>query len=949
MTSTYQPGRLVHVRGRDWVVQPSDDDQLLLLKPLGGSDDESTAIYLPLAIEHDRPRDAQFAMPTSDDIGDFVNARMLYEAARLSFRNGAGPFRSLGKISFRPRSYQMVPLIMALKQSVVRLLIADDVGVGKTIEALLIAREMLERRQIERFAVLCPPHLCEQWQEEIKTKLDINAVIIRSNTEAALDRAIHGDVSIYQHYKFQIISIDYIKSDVRRHVFINQAPELIIVDEAHTCTQSTGTSAGQHQRHYLLDEISQNVNQHLVLLTATPHSGKPDEFQSLLKLIKRDYATINLTDAPQKVLTDVAKHFIQRKRVDVAKWLGDDTPFPQRESIELAVKLTPNYAAFFDALLDFTRTMVRQKAGSKHTQRVQYWTALAMLRAVVSSPWAGSAVLTTRMNSLQADAQASAVDDLDDLVNPVADSETFLDSDTEPTQLSEQSPWSDTQKRQLRNLRAQLDTLAGSAHDAKLTALANLLNGYIKDGYQPVVFCRYILTAKYIGQHLKDLLKDKQCTIEVVTSEDHDDVRRQRIKALGNTPKRILIATDCLSEGINLQDSFTAVVHYDLPWNPNRIEQREGRVDRFGQSSPTVKTCLLYSDTDIDTIVLHVLIRKIREIRATTGINVPFPVSSQSIIDTITTSLLHSDKRINVHHTQTQLALDFDTFPEIQNAQHNITRELEAAAKREQETRSKFAQHAICAQEIEQDLREVDEALGDPQAVADFVSQTLIRLLGMNVRPSSNDPQCYHITGQMPKTLQALLDYHSGQKVTFHSPTPKGVTYIGRNHPFVEQLCQLVLSNTMERVDPKAARVSVIRSEAVKTRTIITMLRCRNVIEPTSQKYRIVAEEMLVWGWSGSGAQRQWFNHATAKDLLFTVEPGEYMTPQAQAQMLDDALTDITKSSAAIDHLAEQQAQKLVESHQRFSKLASNHQFQVVHPVLPMDVLGVYVILPMVN
>jgi superfamily II DNA or RNA helicase len=949
MTSTYQPGRLVHVRGRDWVVQPSDDDQLLCLKPLGGSDDESTAIYLPLAIEHDRPRDAQFALPTSADIGDFVSAKMLYESARLSFRNGAGPFRSLGRISFRPRSYQMVPLIMALKQTIVRLLIADDVGVGKTIEALLIAREMLERRMIERFAILCPPHLCEQWQDEIRTKLDIDAVIIRSNTEAALDRAIHGDVSIYQHYKFQIISIDYIKSDARRNVFINEAPELIIVDEAHTCTQSAGISAGQHQRHHLLDELSKNTKKHMVLLTATPHSGKADEFQSLLKLIKRDYATLDLTNATSDQRKDVAQHFIQRKRADVAKWLGDDTPFPQRESIELAVKLTPSYAAFFDALLDFTRTMVRQKAGNKHTQRVQYWTALAMLRAVGSSPWAGSAVLTTRMNSLQADSQAPEVDDIDDLVNPVADSETFLDSDAEPTQLSEQSPWSDTQKRHLRNLRTELDKLAGSAHDAKLTALANLLNGYIKDGYQPVVFCRYILTAKYIGQYLKDLLRDKQCAIEVVTSEDHDDVRRQRIKALGTAPKRILIATDCLSEGINLQDSFTAVVHYDLPWNPNRIEQREGRVDRFGQPSPTVKTCLMYSETDIDTIVLDVLIRKIREIRATTGINVPFPVSSQSIIDTISTSLLHSDKRINVRQTKTQLALDFDTFPEIQNAQQHVTREIEAAAKREQVTRSMFAQHAIPAHEIEHDLREVDEALGDPQAVADFVCQTLTRLLGMNVQPSSSDPLCYNITGQMPKTLQSLLDYNSGQKVTFHSPTPKGVTYIGRNHPFVEQLCQLVLSNTMERVDPKAARVSVIRSASVTTRTIITMLRCRNVIEPTSQKYRIVAEEMLVWGWSGSGAQRQWFDHVSAKKLLFTATPSAYMTPQEQELVLNNALTDIGASSASIDQLAEQQAQKLVESHQRFSKLASNHQFQVVHPVLPMDVLGIYVILPVSN
>jgi superfamily II DNA or RNA helicase len=948
------------VRGRDWVVQPSDDDQLLVLKPLAGGDDETTAIYLPLAIAHDLPRDTQFDPPTTADIGDFACAKMLYEAARLSFRNGAGPFRSLGKISFRPRSYQMVPLIMALKQmtpsqSTVRLLIADDVGVGKTIEALLIAREMLERRMIERFAVLCPPHLCEQWQDEIKTKLDIDAVIIRSNTAASVERAIHGDVIVYQHYKYQIISIDYIKSDAHRAVFINEAPELIIVDEAHTCTQSASVSAGQQQRHHLLDKLSKKPDQHMVFLTATPHSGKADEFQSLLKLIKPEYATVDLTTAAHSVRADVARHFIQRKRADVAKWLGDDTPFPTRESSELAIQLAQPYAKLFDDILVFTRGMVQQSAANKRSQRVQYWTALAILRAVISSPLAGAAVLTTRMNSL-----STHIDDDDDsfaaIDNPVADNENFTDSDAEPTQLSEQSPWNENQRRRLREFRTRLEALANPTNDAKLSALANLINGYVRDGFQPVIFCRYILTAKYVGQHLPALLKDKQCTVEVITSEDHDDVRRQRIKSLGNATKRVLVATDCLSEGINLQDTFTAVVHYDLPWNPNRIEQREGRVDRFGQPSPIVKTCLMYSTTDIDAVVLDVLIRKIREIRAATGIHIPFPSDTQSIINTITNSILLSDRRVQTRQSQSQLVFNFDEFDGINDSQVHITREIEAVVAREQATRSMFNQLAIPAHEIERDLKEVDEALGDPQAVADFVNRALARI-SVQMNPLSHNPRCYTLTGIMPDALRPLLNYTNSLKITFHSPTPKGVTYIGRNHPFVEQLCRLVLANTMERVEshranttervePRAARVSVIRTNAVTQRTIITLLRCRNVIEPTNQKYRIVAEEMLVWGWSGSGAQRTWYDHASAKKLLFDANATDFLTPEAQAQFLTDALNDIKQSNTAIDQLAEAQAQKLVESHQRFSKLANNHRFQIVHPVLPMDVLGVYVMLP---
>jgi hypothetical protein len=251
---TFQPGRLVTLRERDWVVLPSDDPDMLVVKPLGGSEDEITGIYLPLAIPHDAPRDARFPPPTSDDLGSIATARLLFDAARLAFRNGAGPFRSLAKLSFRPRSYQIVPLVMALRQigadePAVRLLVADDVGVGKTVEALLLTRELLERRHIRRFAVVCLPHLCDQWQREIREKLDIDAVVIRSSTQARLDRQIQGDASVYDYYPYQIISVDYIKSDARRDLFVEQCPELVIVDEAHTCARPAAAAPRLPHRH----------------------------------------------------------------------------------------------------------------------------------------------------------------------------------------------------------------------------------------------------------------------------------------------------------------------------------------------------------------------------------------------------------------------------------------------------------------------------------------------------------------------------------------------------------------------------------------------------------------------------------------------------------------------------------------------------------------------------
>ena len=944
-TSTYQPGRLVSLRGRDWVVLPSDNTDVLVVKPLGAGDDEITSVFLPLHDAHDVPTDATFAPPAVDDIGDMRSSLLLYEAARLAFRNGAGPFRSLGKISFRPRSYQLVPLIMALRQEHVRLLVADDVGVGKTIEALLIAREMLERRLIERFAIVCPPHLCEQWQDEIRTKLDIEAVIIRSNTQARLDREIQGDTSVFEYYRFQIISIDYIKSDTRKELFVLQAPELVIVDEAHTATQAQGIGSTQQQRHALLARLAEKENQHLVLLTATPHSGKPEEFQSLLKLLKPQYATIDLATANDTQRRSIAKHFIQRKRGDVLQWLGDERPFPQRDAIEVRYPLGSGYAAWFDQLLDFTRSMVQNTAGSKHQQRVRYWTALAMLRASISSPAAGAAVLTTRLHSM-GDIDAGDSESFDDITNPVGDSDAFLDSDSEPTELSDQTNWDDRQKRRLRELRTNIEALSGPKHDTKLVQLAQQVNGWVAQGFQPVIFCRYILTAHYVGQHLPGLLTGtaaKGVEIAVVTSEDPDDVRRQRITALSKADKRILIATDCLSEGINLQDAFSAVIHYDLPWNPNRIEQREGRIDRFGQQAPIVKTCLLYSDSDIDAIVLEVLIRKVREIRKATGIHVAFPADSQSIIDTITNSLLTNPTKRVRGGEQMEL---FREFPDV-IAQHDaISRDLQAAADREARTRSLFAQHTITSADIELDLKAVDEALGDPVAVERFVTTTLRDIWGMQVSQLNHAAHTYRLNGVLPQALAALFAYRDGMQVSFTSPTPRGAVYLGRNHPMVEHLCQLVLANTIERGTHRAARAAVIRTNAVQSRTVIAMLRCRNVIAPTNKKHQIVAEEMLLWGWSGPQSNRTWLTHADAKNLLLSAQPTQNLSPQSQAQFITDALADYATLDTHIDALATTQAQRLVDSHERFSTMMPSHRYQVVHPVLPMDLLGLYVLLP---
>jgi len=916
----FSPGCLVTLREREWVVQPSDDPELLLLKPLGASDDETTGIFLPLQFPSERPVSSQFPLPEAADLGNLQSARLLHDAARLSFRNGAGPFRSLAKLSFRPRAYQMVPLVMALGLDPVRLLIADDVGVGKTVEALLILRELIERRVIRRFAVICLPHLCDQWAEEIRNKLDLEAAVIRSSTQARLDREIQGDTSVYEHFPYQVVSIDYIKQEGRRDTFIHQCPELVIVDEVHACACPAGASPAQQQRHHLLRDISAKPGQHLIMLTATPHSGKPEEFQSLVGLLRPELGQIDLggavTDAQKK---QIAAHFIQRRRADVVQWASETTVFPEREPSEVRYDMASGQEKLLQEILDFARSLVAPEAAGAR-RRVSYWTALALLRGVTSSPAAGAAMLRGRLERI------SDEDILDETTEAIAaaavhDSdpgrESGYESDTPPIELMAANTWSDYQKRRLGELAAALESIATPTRDAKLAAAGRILEDNLKQGFHTVIFCRYIATARYVGERLPAMLRKaaSKLQVETVTSEDPDELRRERIEAMSLEHPRILVATDCLSEGINLQDRFTAVLHYDLPWNPNRLEQREGRVDRFGQTAPVVRTTLLHGKNPIDGIVLDVILRKIREIRKLMKISIPFPEDSRSIMDSIAQAVLFSPSRAKSRDIN-QLMLDLEEIDETRDIKLKVSQKIEQAEKREKLSRSIFAHHGISA-----------DAAGD------------VDLLGL-------------------VTFVAVLDgvdhrlLESALAISFESPTPKGYSYLGRNHPFVEQLCHLVMRNTIERDHRHgAARAAVIRSSEVSESHVIYLCRCRNVIARPADNTRIVAEEMLLWGYAGYHGDGKWLDHATAKNLLDHARATGNIAPQAAASALENEATAILPElSPRMDRIALQRAETLVEAHHRFSRLVRERtRYQVVEPVLPMDVLGIYLVLPEVK
>lgn len=946
----FKPGSLVTLRNRPWVVLPSEDIDLLLLKPLGGSDDEITGIFKPLANEADKPQTYNFIKPSEHDLGDFTSAKLLYNAARLSFRNAAGPFRCLGKLSFRPRSYQMVPLIMALKQDTTRLLIADDVGVGKTIEALLIAKELYERKEIKRFAIVCLPHLCDQWQDELKNKFGVEAVIIRGGTATSLERQIRTHENIFRAFPFQIISIDYIKSGNKRQVFIDHCPELIIVDEAHTCAKPAGANNSQQLRYHLLHDIAKKEKQHLLLLTATPHSGKQAEFQSILGLLKPEFEKIDIITSSEQERKEIAKHFIQRRRGDVLKWLDEETKFPERNSVDKPFEIGKAYADVFNEILSYAREIVAQNAGDGRKQRYNYWDALALLRGVMSSPAAGISMLVKKAQ------KKKITDEEDELVSNEAESESVMDNDFSTDDnlplsvLAKGSAVNDSESKRLLGYAKRMEDLYGIEHDQKAKEALLQIKTYIERGYNPIIFCRYIHTANYLGSIFNDALKGKSFKnlhVEVITSELNDELRREKIDVMNKSERRLLIATDCLSEGINLQEGFNALLHYDLPWNPNRLEQREGRIDRFGQQADTVEVALLYgSNNPIDGVVLEVLLRKAREIRRSIGISVPFPENSASVMEAVTNAIL---LKPSVSVKQVSLQLSIFEAEEIEAEKKRVSEAFDKAMEREKVSRSIFAQNAIKANEIETDLKEVDEAIGDVKAVEQFIVESL-RFMGVQVEVKKEGYKIY--VTNIPQRLRDLLTDKNDIQVSFKSPTPGGYKYIGRNHPFSEHLSQHIINNALQSANNSAARAAVLRSADVKLKTVLFQLRVRNVIAEQPSNKQIVAEEMWLWGYEGEVNQKNFLTKEVALNILMSVKASQNMEEPEKAHWLNEEMQWVKNETLfreQTDGVALERAHHLVESHTRFKKLVSGNKYQVVEPVLPMDVLGVYILLPKVN
>lgn len=938
----FASGSLIRARGREWVVLPESEGDFLVVRPLGGTLQETAGIHA--ALEQVEP--ATFQPPGVDDLGGYVSCRLLRDAVRFGFRSSAGPFRSFGRLACQPRPYQLVPLLMALKLDPIRLLIADDVGIGKSVEACLVARELLDRGEINRICVLCPPHLAEQWQLELASKFNIYADLVLSSTARRLERNLRGDQSIFDFYPFTVVSTDFIKTDRRRHDFLRTCPELVIVDEAHTCAAASEGRGISHQRFLLLSQLVKDDSRHLVLVTATPHSGNEGAFRSLLSLLDAKFLDLpEDLSGPDKAVhrRSLATHLVQRRRADLRHFLQRDTPFPERKDLEENYQLSQAYKSLFDRVLAYARETAADTSGGALRQRVRWWSALSLLRAMASSPAAAAATLRERSRINEAEDEAAA----DELGRKsVLDSTEELGEETgdlAPGADPEQEEGETSNRRKLLAFAREAEKLRGK-EDSKLLSLLPHLKTLLDAGFNPIVFCRFIQTAEYVAQELSTRL-GRQVEVTCITSRLAPEERSARIEVLDHSAsaRRVLVCTDCLSEGINLQEKFDAVIHYDLSWNPTRHEQRDGRVDRFGQKIPEVRVLTYYGlDNRIDGIVLDVLLRKHRKIRNDLGVSVPMPVDSEQIVKAVFEGLLL--RRMDRPDQQEQLSLFGEDFFLPQREQ--LHREWENVADREKRSRTMFAQESIKFQEVAAELEAAEKAIGSPQDLKEFFRGSLT-ISGATV--SDDKVVDVDLAGVSPG-LRDALEGADTLRVSFEPVTQRNVTPIHRTHPLVEGLAGYVLNSALDReVGGIARRAGVFRTRDVTTRTALLLLRLRFHIVTTVRKEErhLLAEDSLVAAFTGTPESPQWLDESEAEALL-TASPEGNVPLDVARNALEPLTNSLNELLAPLDILARGRGEELLENHRRVRTAAgARGSYRIEHN--PPDILGLYVFLPVLK
>ena len=637
-----RPG--IHVKG----LLPGKLVSLIEVKRYGASVAEVTykdASGLPgsmLLYQDDAARleIASDELPWSFD-ADGALFRLVSEAYRISLAYLFDPLIAVHTSLIEPLPHQITAVYetMLTKQPL-RYLLADDPGAGKTIMTGLLLKELMIRGDAHRCLIVAPGNLVEQWQDELARKFHLSFDIL---TNDRLEASLSGNA--FTEMPFCIARLDKLSRSERARALLEQTSwDLIVVDEAHKMSATIFGSDIKRTKRYQLGELLGKIARHLVLLTATPHNGKEEDFQLFLRLLDQDRFEGRFRGGVAKVdASDLMRHLVKEHL-----YKFDGTPlFPERLASTINYQLSSLEDMLYHEVTDYVREEFnRADALENNGRKGTVGFALTTLqRRLASSPEAIYQSLRRRRERLEARLKEVLLsrqqgeqvalelwqglpefsdDDLDDLddapdAEVEAAEEQVMDQATAARTIAEL----EIEIQLLAQLEQRAQQVRRSGTDRKWEELAGLLQNkaemFDAQGHRLklVVFTEHRDTLNYLVERTRTMLGRAEAVVTIHGGMSRAERQAAQEAFTQDKEVQILLATDAAGEGINLQRAHL-MVNYDLPWNPNRLEQRFGRIHRIGQT----EVCHLWNLVAAETRegeVFHTLLKKLEEERAALG------------------------------------------------------------------------------------------------------------------------------------------------------------------------------------------------------------------------------------------------------------------------------------------------------------------------------------------
>ncbi|MGH9843399.1 MAG: DISARM system SNF2-like helicase DrmD, partial [Blastocatellia bacterium] len=537
----------------------------------------------------------------------FLDAARWGAISTADHRNVQSPFRSGIEIE----DYQLDPVVRAVQMHRVCLLIADDVGLGKTIESGLVIQELILRNRTRKVLIVCPSDLQIQWQEQMRDKFGLEFRIVDSEAMKQLRRRRGIHVNPWNHFPRLITSMDYLKRERPLRLFRELLPaegesvyprrfDLLLVDESHNIAPAGSQYyAVDSQRTEMVRMLAQHF-EHKLFLTATPHNGYPESFTALLELLDNQRFARGV--APDRNQLDAV--MVRRMKTEIKDWDGRPK-FPERKITAVNVKYTPEEIRIHDALREYTG-LCRERAKTRTEKFSAEFVLKLLKKRLFSSPAAFATTLAQHIHTVSQGGrkQAAASDRLLEkqieqrLLEDFADDQVYeeTEADVVATTSALFQHLSEDQIALLEEMRVWAERAAWTA-DSKAMEMIALVQYLVRPNgrwnhERVIIFTEYRTTQKW----LTDLLAAEGLTADGrlrtlyggMNSDEREAVKAAFQAHPGEAEVRILLSTDAASEGVNLQNHCRHLIHYEIPWNPNRMEQRNGRIDRHGQRSRQV-------------------------------------------------------------------------------------------------------------------------------------------------------------------------------------------------------------------------------------------------------------------------------------------------------------------------------------------------------------------------